>query len=124
MGGLTTISESWALLPTPPIAEETGPATSVASPSEVASTSTVNEHWAPGAIVPPLSWTSDEPGTACQAPPQVFWGKLGLATVRFGGSWSANVTPVRATGFSPGLRILKRSVVIPRTGIEGRANAT
>jgi hypothetical protein len=114
LGGPTTIRVAVAVLPVPPLVEETVvELTSVAAAVPVTVTPTVQDALA--AKEPPDS--ESEPADATATPPHVLLRLEGLAVTRLDGKVSVNASPVWAFALS-GLVIVMVMDVEPLTGID------
>jgi hypothetical protein len=122
-----------AVLPVPPLAEETAAVTFVKLPMVEPVTLTEKLQTPFVASVAPVSDTLPEPAIAVIVPPpQLPISPLGVARKRFAGSVSVKATPVSAAVFAAGFVIVKVSEVVPFGGmfetpndllIEGAASA-
>lgn len=122
-GGATTVRLAVAVLPVPPLVEETAPVVLVKEPATVAVIFTTTVQELLTAILPPVRLMLVPPAVAEGVPPQLFVNPLGVATIRPVGNVSVNATPVSATVLPAGLVIVKVSVLVPFSGIEVGLNA-
>src|SRR5260370_95381 len=123
VGGVTTTRFAVAVLPVPPLVEETLPVLFTKFPDAVPVIFTVRVQVLLAATVPPVSEILPEPATAVATPPQVLVSPLGVATTKPAGSVSVNATPVSATALAPGLVMVKVSDVVPFSGIAAAPKA-
>jgi hypothetical protein len=107
-----------AVLPVPPLAEETAAVTFVKLPMVEPVTLTEKLQTPFVASVAPVSDTLPEPAIAVIVPPpQLPISPLGVARKRFAGSVSVKATPVSAAVFAAGFVIVKVSEVVPFGGM-------
>src|SRR5260370_19716485 len=123
VGGVATTRFAVAVLPVPPLVEETLPVVFTKFPDAVPVIFTVRVQVLLAATVPPVSEILPEPATAVATPPQVLVSPLGVATTKPAGSVSVNATPVSATALTPGLVMVKCSDVVPFSGIAAAPKA-
>ena len=123
LGGATTVRFAVAVLPVPPLVEETAPLVlvNVAAAVPVMLTTTVQELAA--AIDPPLELIEVPPAVAEVVPPQELVSPLGVATISPAGSASEKATPVSASVFAAGFVIVKVRVEVPLSGMDVGENA-
>ena len=117
VGGVATVRFAVAVLPVPPLVEETAPEVLVKFPEAVPVTLTTKVQLLLTAIVPPVSEMLPDPATAVAVPPQVLLSPLGVATTIPAGNVSVNATPVSATVLAAGFVMVKVSEVVPFNGI-------
>jgi hypothetical protein len=122
-GGATTVSVSVAVLPVPPLVEDTAPEVFVNAPAvpPFTLTTTVQELFT--ATLPPVRLMLLPPAVAEAVPPQLLVKPFGVATTKPAGSVSLNATPLCATALATGLVMVKVSVLVPLSGIEWGLNA-
>jgi hypothetical protein len=120
--GGATIRVALAVLPIPPLSEETV-VLLLQSPAVVPVTLTTTSQLELGAIDPPLSEIEPDPAVAVAVPPHVLLSPLGVATTNPDGSVSVNATPDSATVFSDGLVIVNVNDVVPFNGTVAAPNA-
>jgi len=120
--GVATSKSADAVLPVPPLVEETGPETLCCGPKAIPTTFAATVHDPLGAIVPPDKLIVPPPATAVAVPPQVLLKPLGEATVSPGGSGSEKETPSAATVVF-GFVMVKVKVEVPLSGIVVGLNA-
>lgn len=110
-------------VPVPPLVEVTAPVVLGKLPGAVAVTFTLTAQLALTATAPPVSETLPEPAVAVGVPAQVFVRPGVAAITRPVGNVSLKATPVRAAALDTGFVIVKVSVVVPFTPIEGAPKA-
>jgi len=111
--GVSTVIDAEAVLPVPPFVEVTLPDVLFFIPAVVPLTFTTSVQLLLVAIVPPVSDTLPEPGTAVAVPPQVLLSPFGVAATSPAGRLSLNATPARLTVLAAGLMMVKVSEVVP-----------
>jgi hypothetical protein len=121
--GGATIRVALAVLPVPPLSEETV-VLLLQSPAVVPVTLTTTSQLELGAIDPPLSEIEPDPAVAvAPSPPHVLLSPFGVATTNPDGSVSVNATPDSATVFADGLVIVNVNDVVPFNGTVAAPNA-
>jgi hypothetical protein len=115
-GGARTVSVSLAVLPVPPLVDETLPDVLLLVPLVVAVTSTVTVHEPLAAMEPPLREIEVSPATGLKVPPQEFVAFGVAATSVPAGNESVKATPVRVVP-AFGFVIVKVNVLTPPTAI-------
>ena len=112
-----------ALLPLPPLVEETAPLMFVKVPPPVPVILTTTVQLEATAIEPSFSEIEAPPAVAVAVPPQESDSPFGVATTSPAGSASANATPDSATVLADGLVSVKVSVLVPAGAIDAGLNA-
>jgi len=122
VGGVLVVKVAVAVLPVPPLVDETLPVMLTNGPCACGVMLTVTVQVPPTPTVAPLSLTPRSPGASAPprlsvkvAPPQpVSVAPVGLATIRFGafGNVSVKPTPVKATVLAARLLIVRVSVEV------------
>jgi hypothetical protein len=121
--GGATVRLALAVLPVPPLSEETV-ALLPDSPAVVPVTLTTTSQLELAAIDPPLSEIEPDPAVAvAPSPPHVLPSPFGVATTNPDGSVSMNATPDSATVFADGLVIVNVNDVVPFNGTVAAPNA-
>jgi hypothetical protein len=122
-GGATTVSVSVAVLPVPPLVEDTAAEVLVKLPAvpPVTFTTTVQELFV--AMLPPVRLMLVPPAVAEAVPLQLFTRPFGVAITNPVGSVSLKATSASATVFAAGLVRVKVSALVPFSGIELGLNA-
>jgi hypothetical protein len=120
--GGPTVSVALAVLPVPPLIEETV-ALLLQSPAVVPVALTTTWQLELAAIDPPLSEIEPDPAVAVAVPPQVLLSPFGVATTNPDGSVSVNATPDSATVFADGLVIVNVNDVVRFNGSAAAPNA-
>lgn len=115
-GGAITVSVSLAVLPVPPLVEETAPEVLFFVPAVVAVTLTLKVQEPPPIIEPPVRETEVAAATGVKVPPQVLVAPGVAATSVPAGKVSEKATPVSAIRVL-GLLMVKVKVVTPPTAI-------
>src|SRR6267154_1755513 len=119
VGGATTITLAFEVLPAPAFAEVTVTLL-FCTPAAIPSTFTVNVQEPPTASAAPARLTEEELATAVIAPPPHGPVRpLGAETCSPTGKASVNAMPVRGMVFNTGLVIVKARVVEPASAIVG-----
>jgi hypothetical protein len=121
VGGATTVTVAFEVLPTPEVVEVTCTLLFF-TPAVAPCTFTDTRHDIVTGNAPAARLTEDEPATAVAVPPHVFV-RLGVAaTVKPAGKLSVNARPARAA-IVFGFWMLKVNRVVPVSGMVGFANA-
>ena len=128
--GGATVRVALAVLPVPPLSEETA-VLLLQTPAVVPVTLTTTSQLELGAIEPPLSEIEPDPAVAVAVPPHVLLSPFALATTGTGGvttnpdgSVSVNATPDSAAVFADGLVIVNVNDVAPFNGTVAAPNAS
>jgi hypothetical protein len=117
-GGPSTLRLADAVLPVPPLVEDTAPEVFVNAPAVVPVTFTTTVQELLTAMLPPVRLMLVPPEVADAVPPQVLVSPFGVETTSPVGSMSLKATPLSGTVFAVGLVIVKVSVLVPFSGIE------
>lgn len=118
VAGAATVTLADAVLPVPPLVEDTLPVILFLTPLVVPVTDTTIWHCELAGMLPPLRLTDAAPALAVGVPLQVFVRPGVELTTKPGGKVSLNATPVAVTVFPVGLAIVKVSVVLPFSTID------
>jgi hypothetical protein len=117
-GGATTVSGAEAVLPAPPLVDDTAPEVLIKEPAVFPVTFTTRVQELFTAMVPPVRLMLVPPAVAAAVPPQLLVNPFGVETSSPVGSVSLKATPAAATVFVAGLVRVKVSVLVPFNGIE------
>lgn len=123
VGGVITLRFAEAVLPLPPLVDETTLVIFVRSPGETPFTFTLNVHEPLAWMTAPVRLTLFDPAAAVIVPlPQDPFRPFGVATTIPEGRASVNATPVSVAVFPAGLVTVKLKLVVPFTGIFAAPN--
>src|ERR1700691_4900546 len=122
VGGRATATLAVAVLPVPPLVDETVPVVLVWDPEMVPVIFTVIVQDAETAMFPPVRLTLPLPATAVAVPPQLLTSPLGVATSSPAGNVSVNATPACAAVLAAGLVRVNVRLVVPFNAISGAPN--
>jgi hypothetical protein len=118
IGGASTVTVAVAVLPVPPLMEETVTAL-VSTPAATPVTFTEKIQFIPEASAAPVRFTVELPATAVMGPPpHEPVSPFGVATTNPAGKLSVKEMPISVSGFPAGFETAKVKLVVPPSGIE------